>query len=300
MSKINEFNLEVTNRIIELMELSKQTNRPFLCWDKTGNSAHMPVNFSSKSNYSGVNVLILIHAMMMGGFKTNQWMTMKQANFMGYKVIKGSKPTKIAFYKPYVKNALSDDELEEKKVISFLKPYSVFNVEQLEGFEVSEPVTEDLCGENDNVLAEQYLSIANIKYGLDRACYIPSRDEINMPSKSQFSDYSGFYNVALHELTHWTAHKSRLSRTLSNYSESKSSYAYEELVAEIGSAFLCADVGILQSTQEDHAQYLNSWIAVLKNDTSMVFKAAKDAQKAFNFIQEQAKEKLATAMPLAS
>lgn len=297
MSKTNDFHVEVTNCIVELMEMSQGTNRPFLTWTKTGKPMGMPVNVSTNNKYNGVNVLILNHSLITNGFQTNQWVTMKQANFMGYKVIKGSSPTTIAFYKPYLK---VDKENNEDKVISFLKPFNVFNVDQLEGYEVN--VSEDMpiSTKSDILIAEQYLEIADVKYGYNGACYIPSKDVIHMPSKDQFADISGFYNVALHELTHWTAHKTRLARTLSGYSKDKKDYAYEELVAEIGSAFLCADIGILQSTQDDHAQYLNSWVANLRDDPNVIFKAAKDAQKAFTYIQEQTNAKQLMEMPLAS
>ena len=296
MSNTKAFHLEVTNRIVELMEMSQGTNRPFLTWTKTGKPMGMPTNLSTNNKYNGVNVLILNSSMIANGFKTNQWVTMKQANFMGYKVAKGSVATAIALYKPFLK---VDKENDEEKVISFLNPFNVFNVDQLEGYEVDESENQAVNTESDILVAEQYLDIANVEYGHDVACYIPSKDLIKMPAKDQFMDISGFYNVALHELTHWTAHKSRLARSLSGYSKDNKDYAYEELVAEIGSAFLCADIGILQSTQDDHAQYLNSWIQQLKDDPNVIFKAAKDAQKAFLYIQEKASEKQLVNLPLA-
>ena len=127
---------------------------------------------------------------------------------------------------------------------------------------------------------------AAIHHGGNQAFYAPSRDTIQLPPFEAFKDKESYYSTALHELTHWTKHETRLARDLGRQRFGDEGYAREELVAELGSAFLCADLGITPDIREDHAAYLGHWLSILKNDTRAIFSAAAHAQRAADFLQQ--------------
>ena len=204
---------------------------------------------------------------------------------MGGQVRKGERSELCIFYKPWESQETNTETGEtETKTGAVLKSFRVFNLDQIDGIQA--PAATDRPAFEILADAEALLqkTPAPIREGGPSACYIPSRDEIHMPARATFVSPEAFYSVAYHEMTHATGHKSRLDRQFSTRFGDEA-YAMEELVAELGAAFLCAEVGILPTTREDHAHYLASWVRVLKGDKKAIFTAAAAASKGAAFIK---------------
>jgi antirestriction protein ArdC len=271
---------QVTNQILEAMETSQGQGRRL--WDA---QPSLPLNLATGKPYTGMNTLILWGAAMSRGYKSPYWLTYRQAQAVGGQVRKGEHSELCIFYKPWESQETNTETGEtETKTGAVLKSFRVFNLDQIDGIETlateARPAFEVLAD------AEALLqhTPAPIREGGDRACYIPSADEIHMPPRDTFISPESFYSVAYHEATHSTGHQSRLARQFSTRFGDEA-YAMEELVAELGAAFLCAEVGILPQTREDHAHYLANWIRVLRSDRKAIFTAAAAASKAATFIK---------------
>lgn len=272
----------VTDKIIKSLENGV---KPWSCpWDRTQVSG-LPMNFSTKSAYSGVNVLILWSEAVEQGYQSNQWLTYNQAKKLGGNVIKGNKATSIVFYKPI---EVEDRETGEKEMIPMLKTFAVFNLDQIENIEkpVLAPKIEIVNKPDftDNLEAEKVIAATQVKINHvgQQAFYRPSTDEINMPPKTAFNGANGsndYYSTIFHEITHSSAHKTRLDRSMKG-SFGSADYAFEELIAELGSAFCCADLGIFGGEYADHASYIASWLKKLNEDKKFIFKAAAAAAAA--------------------
>jgi antirestriction protein ArdC len=274
----------ITDKIIAAIEAGVQRDGKPL-WGGAGSSG-MPYNQTSGKTYSGVNVLILWLAAMDNGFSSSAWLTYKQATALGGNIKKGSKGQQVVYYSTMerVSTDHATGEINPTKV-GFLKSYTVFNLEQCEGIEAA-IVTRTFLG---NAAAEALLQASGaviLEQG-GKAYYRPSTDEIYMPERSRFITDEAFYAVALHELTHWTGHQSRLARDFSGRFGTEA-YAFEELVAELGAAFSCADLGLIPATLDNHAGYIDSWLKVLKNDKKAIFTAASQASKAHGWLMTAA------------
>lgn len=268
----------VTDQIVKDLEAG------IVPWSKpwTGKDV-MPRNGTTQRPYSGINTLILWMESYSQSYRSNQWLTFKQASDRGFQIVKGEKGTKVSFYKPLKIGEIDPQTNEvESKVIPLLRTFTVFNLCQMKGTEEQIELENSFPSKSEfeaHAQAESLLELANIEHKLgDKACYIPSLDQIVLPLKTQFESANLYYQTALHELTHWTKHEFRCDR---GQSIDKQGYAFEELVAEIGSAFLCSNVGLGYDTK--HADYIGSWLKALKNDKKYIFKAAAQAQKASDF-----------------
>lgn len=277
-----DFYQQITNQIIEALESGV---KPWVCpWDKTEQSG-MPSNASSGAQYNGMNIMLLWMSATMQSFSSSSWMTFKQAKAKGGQVRKGEKGTHIFFYNMIEKKEKGADEVER---YAMLKTYSVFNIDQIDGLPDSMSGHEVIASETSPVCSlehvEHFLAAtgANIVYNGQRAFYRPSTDEIVIPDLHRFSTTEDAYATTLHELTHWTGHKSRLERKKGNAFGSKD-YAFEELIAELGSVFLMADLGIVGEVQ--HESYIANWLTALKDDKRYIFKAASQASKAHQFLR---------------
>ena len=177
-----------------------------------------------------------------------------------------------------------DSLLEKWAALRGAKPFWVFNVAQIDGLaaDITTPAVVDFNASQD---AEQILtsSKARIDYGFDKAFYSNRHDRIFLPERERFTTRENFYATALHELTHWTGHESRLNRQFGKRF-GDDAYAFEELVAELGSAFTVGQLGMIDATVETHADYVNCWLKVLKGDKRAIFTAAGQAAKAADFI----------------
>jgi antirestriction protein ArdC len=273
----------ITDRVITLLE---QGTIP---WQKPWQGGQfMPRNLISLREYRGVNVFLL-HAMM---YESPYWLTFNQAKELGGNVRRGEKACPVVFWK-WLDG--KDETTGEAKRIPFLRYYSVFNVAQCEGIEAHVPKAEQTRPDHNPIEAGERIVSAmprrpEIRHGLDRAFYSPSGDFVGIPSPEQFRNGQDYYSVLFHELTHATGHESRLNRkgvggTDGEWSAFGSTpYAKEELVAEMGAAFLCGQAGIVERTIDNSAAYVQSWLARLKDDRRLVVHAAAQAQKAADFI----------------
>jgi antirestriction protein ArdC len=272
----------ITDTVIEQME---NLGSDWLkSWSDNAMSGHH--NVISKKAYQGTNIFLTAISSYKNGFQSNEWGTYKQWQSKGHSVKKGSKGTDIIFFD---KIKIEDAETKEEKFIPLLKGFSIFNADQIDGYQTE--TTEIIKPTFNHEKTEQLItnSSAIIKNGGSRAFYTSEADFIQMPNKTDFQDIDGssamenYYSTLLHELTHWTGHTSRLDRKLANKFGSNA-YAFEELVAEIGSVFLTAMLGIEKQPQPNHAKYLNNWVEVLKQDKRAMVKAFGLAQKASDYI----------------
>jgi antirestriction protein ArdC len=276
---------QVTNAIISLIEQGQAKGAGAL-WDKAL-SHGMPVNYKTKRPYSGVNVPLLWSAAAERGLSSNEWLTFKQAQELGANVKKGAKGVMGVFFKMVPKKEAKGAEGEDAAMVPMLKPFWVFNVADIEGLPVVDlPTREEF---EPMEVAERVLNAsgARITWSGARAFYRPATDEIYMPDRDRFAEPVNAYAVALHELTHWTGHESRLNRDFSGRFGTEA-YAFEELVAELGSAFVVAHLGLEGARLENHASYVGSWLKVLKNDTNAIFTASRHATAAYQHIMSLA------------
>lgn len=285
MKTHNSIYESITQSIVERL---KEGVRPWHQPWKSG-STTLPLR-SNGIPYQGINVLILWMQSAQMGYTSSKWMTFKQAQELGGSVKKGERGTHI-FYSNTVEKTTTDEEgNEELHKQSFLRSYSVFNVAQIQGLPAEfygVPATGGLSPKERIASLEAFAKStdAQIEEGGDRACYFPSLDKINMPPFASFETPESYYATLCHELVHWTGHPSRLNRELSSKNKIEA-YAFEELVAELGSAFLASILGITPGVSESHVDYLGSWIALLEGNHSLIFKAASLAQRAVEFLLE--------------
>jgi antirestriction protein ArdC len=277
----------VTNAIIADLEKGV---RP---WHKPWHADHAAgrINRPLRANgqpYKGINVLMLWASAAAQGFAAPVWMTFRQAKELNASVRKGAKGSLVVYADRMTKTETTGDGEEAARDIYFMKGYTVFNVEQVEGlpahyYAAAEPVADPVQRHGQ---AELFIThtAADIRHGGNRAYYAPQPDYVQVPPFPSFKDAESYYATLAHELTHWTSHASRLDRSFGSRGFASDGYAREELVAEIGAAFLCCDLGITPDTREDHAAYLQHWLTVLKSDKRAIFHAAAHAQKAADYL----------------
>ncbi len=238
--------------------------------------------------YKGINVLSLWMDAELKGYACPIWMTYKQAQELNAQVPKGEHGS-LVVYADTIRRTETNDEGEDIEAeIPFMKGYTVFNCEQIEGlpphfYAAALPRKESVQRIED---AESFVAAtgANVVHGGSRACYVSQTDNVHLPCIDIFRDAESYYATLLHELTHWTRHETRLNREFGRKRWGDAGYAAEELVAELGAAFLCADLGVTPEPREDHAAYLATWLEVLKNDKRAIFTAAAHAQRAADFL----------------
>jgi antirestriction protein ArdC len=283
--------VEVSERI--LAELQRGALPWVKPWSATAGQ-NVPQNAVTNRPYSGCNVILLWLARNRG-WSTPRFLTFKQAIEAGGNVRKGEHGTKVYFVQQL--QVTNDDEAEtETRVVPMLREYTVFNVEQCQNLPESVTRGKPMRVRNPDTrdaLADQFLQSthADIREGQGEAYYIPSHDFISMPAFAAFKGADHFYCTCFHELTHWSGHKSRLDRDLKNRFGSRD-YAAEELVAELGAAFLCAEFGFDSDLR--HAGYVATWIELLKADKRAFFTACSKASKAADYLRG-----LALAEPIA-
>ena len=263
-------------------------------WHRSGPACARPVNVLTNNPYQGINVVALWVAAQSRGFASGTWGTYRQWRTLGAQVRKGEKGSTIVFYKK-VEAASSEEPADDDKPASRLvaRASVVFNADQVDSWAPPEPADAlDPARVLDE--AERFVRAvgADIHEGGDVACYRPHADYIQMPPRSAFQGTStstateSYYAVLLHELTHWTGHKSRLNRDFSGRFGNEA-YAMEELVAELGTAYLCADLNVANSPRPDHAAYVAGWVRVLGNDSRAIFLAAGKASAAASYLAEK-------------
>lgn len=272
---------QITDKIIGVIEAGEAKGS--ISWAGQGATAGMPRNLKTGKEYNGVNVLLLWAEAQEKGYTSPFWLTYKQAVELGGNVKRGEKSTVGIFWGSKEVIEENDNGDEEARKIGFAKAFYVFNLDQCEG--IARPDTISAGNDWKPLEAAETLirnAGARVIEGGIRAYYSLTSDEIHMPDRERFASAENFYAVNLHELTHWTGHTSRCARDLKNRFGDEA-YAMEELVAELGAAFLSAETGI-QGQLEGHASYIKSWLKVLKNDSRAIVTAASKAGQAARFL----------------
>ena len=285
---------EITNRIVAAIETAGEFRLPWI--RSKGGSMRRPVNIASAKPYNGVNIVSLWVAGLAAEYPSHLWGTYRQWQERGCQVRRGEKSSLIVFYKKLEFEETNTETGEAANVERLMARASfVFNAAQVEGFRLeSDESLPDAPIFDPIERAEAFAAAtgASIEEGGERACYIPSSDIIRIPERRRFTGTQtttpaeGFYSTLCHELVHWSGAKHRLDRDLAGRFGSES-YAAEELIAELGAAFLCGDLGITPEPRADHAQYIANWLQLLKNDKKAVFAAASKASEAANWLMAQ-------------
>jgi len=272
----NEVYERITDRITALLA---QGTVP---WHKPWKSTTgLPRNLISQKPYRGINAFLLL-AM---SYESPHWLTFRQATALGGSVRKGEKACPVVFWKQL---KIEDKESDETKRIPLLRYYHVFNVAQCDGLKAlpapTEPPT-DMPAKPEEILAKMPQPPI-VKHGLTRAFYSPHDDCVGLPDRERFANQEGYYATLFHELVHSTGHEKRLNRASMKESTGYGSnpYCKEELVAEMGAAFLCGEAEIAERIVENSAAYIQGWLTQLQNDKTLLVQAAAQAQKAADFI----------------
>jgi antirestriction protein ArdC len=276
-----------TNRIVADLE---QGTRP---WLKPWNAQHAagritrPLRHNS-TPHRGINVLVLWVEAETHGYACPLWMTYRHATDLGAKVRKGEHGTTVVYADRFKKTQTATDGQLVEQEIPFMKGYTVFNCEQIEGlapqyYALAQPRTEKIERIDR---AEAFFANAkpDVQHGGNMAYYAMESDRIQLPPFEAFRDPEAYYSTLAHETTHWTKHEKRLNRDFGRKRFGDEGYAVEELVAELGAAFLCADLQLTLEPREDHAAYIANWLTVLKNDKRAIFAAAAHAERSTSFL----------------
>jgi antirestriction protein ArdC len=279
----------VTNQIITELERGV---RP---WLKPWNAEHAagricrPLRFNGE-RYSGVNVLTLWAEAETRGYACPIWMTFQQALALGGHVRKGQHGAPVVYASKFTKTETNNAGDEVEREITFMRQYTVFNVEQCDDLPASyyQPVEQPKTTLERVADADAFFAAtgADIRHGGNAAYYSMASDHVQMPPFVAFRDAESYYSTLAHESTHWTRHPSRLNREFGRKRWGDEGYAIEELVAELGAAFLCADLGITAEPRPDHASYVANWLTVLKNDKRAIFTAASHASRAVEYLHK--------------
>lgn len=278
---------EVTQRIVAELETGRV---PWVQpWGRAEGApaAGLPRNALTGRTYSGINILILWGAVIEAGYPGQGWLTFRQAREAGGCVRKGERGTTVVYadrFVPEVERERARESGGDARAIPFLKRFTVFNAAQCDGLPDSLAAEPAPLPEREIVpVAEAVIAASGVTFrvGGERAFYAPTLDVVQVPPQPAFFDQVNYYRTCLHELTHATGHPSRVGRDLSGAFGSPG-YAREELVAEMGSAFLCAALGVVPTVR--HADYIASWLAVLRTDNRAIFRAASAASKAADWL----------------
>lgn len=273
----------VTNAIIADLERGV---RP---WTRPWSAEHLAGRISRPLRhngvpYSGINVILLWTESVTRGFAAPIWMTFRQALELGGHVRKGEHGASVVYANRITRTEAGDNGEDVERQIPFLKAYTVFNVDQVEGlpahFHASGSPRLDAAQRIDHADAFFTATGADIRHGGSQAYYGLGSDHVQMPAFECFQDAEAYYATLAHECTHWTRHPTRLDRDFGRSCWGDEGYAKEELVAELGAAFLCADLGLELEPRVDHASYIDNWLKVLKHDPRFIFTAAAYAQRA--------------------
>ncbi|MDP9632972.1 UNVERIFIED_ORG: antirestriction protein ArdC [Ensifer adhaerens] len=275
----------ITSRIVEQLEAG---TRP---WMQPWGACGLPVRPLRHSGiaYRGINTVLLWMTAAEQGYSSPYWMTYKQALELGAQVRKGEKSTLVVYANAIERKETNDAGEEIERRIPFMKGYSVFNAEQIDGLPEqyhAQPSEASAAGKERIEAADRFFGNlgADIRHGGNRAFYHPGGDFIQMPPFEAFVSAETHATTLGHECCHWTMSSTRLDRNLGREKWGDEGYAREELVAELGSVFLAADLGLSIEPREDHAAYIASWLKVLKNDKRAVFQMAAHAERAVTFL----------------
>ena len=286
----NRFNIydTITKGIVEAIE--NGSGKWQMPWHVSDSSVCRPRNVASGLPYQGINVIALWAKAMVANYPTGLWATYRQWREIGGQVRKGEKGTTVMYYKQLPLEALdveTGETVRDYRLIA--RAFTVFNGAQVDGWKPWDPVPVDQVETHDRI--EDFIDAtgADIRSAGSTACYDKFADYITIPDRVRFrgsptsSATEGYYATVFHELIHWTGHYLRLARNLSGRFGSED-YAMEELIAELGAAFLCMEFGVTNVPRPDHAAYIGSWLKVLKSDKLAIFAASTHANQAVEFL----------------
>jgi antirestriction protein ArdC len=271
----------ITHQIVTAIEEGADLYK--MPWHRSRNDITNPRNVSTSRSYRGLNIVTLWMLAEAKQYASGTWATYQQWTEKGAQVRKGEKAASVFFWKNMREADEAQTDGEENRASFVARAYSVFNADQVEGYE---PPALPILSEDERIAqAEAFFSKipATIQTGGNQACYVPSADRVQMVPFSQFTCAPAYYSVLAHELTHWSGAAARLDRDLSGRFGSDS-YAVEELVAELGAAFIAGRLGLPSDPRKDHAPYIASWLKVLKGDSRAIFTAASKAQQAADYL----------------
>jgi antirestriction protein ArdC len=289
-ARINDVYTRVTDQIIEAIEAGADAWR--MPWHVTDSDQFFPTNALSRKPYRGVNVLALWGAAEKHGYPTGLWGTYRQWEELGAQVRKDEKGSCVVFWKISEKGDSEEGETARGSRF-FARGYWAFNAAQVDGFTPPQAPAPRPVAERIETADTFFDALrADIRHGGNRAYYRPDTDHIQMPMFEAFPDRLGYYATLAHESTHWTGAENRLNRDLKNRFGTDA-YAAEELIAELGAAFLCAGLGLTNEPRPDHAAYISSWLKLLRSDKRAIFTAASKAQAAVDWMHEREARRLA-------
>lgn len=282
----------ITDRILaELEQGTRPWLKPWSGGDMAASGRTRPLRATGQP-YRGINVLLLWLEADASGFASPSWMTYRQAQALGAQVRKGERGAAVVYYGDSSKTVRDEASGEDKEqAFRFLKTYTVFNVAQIDGLPERFHIMPEPAPEVERIAAAEAFFAripATVNHGGDKAYYTPSADRIQLPPFAAFHDAHSYYTTRGHETVHWTRHESRLDRSFGREKWGDEGYAREELVAELGAAFLAADLGLAIEPRPDHASYIASWIKVLQNDTRAIVQAAAHAERAVAYLHQLA------------
>ncbi len=318
--------LEITKKIIDLLKQEK------IIWHQEWIGSGFPANFFTKKRYRGVNTILLWIAQLKNQYESSFWLTFNQIKKLKGKLKKGSKGEYIYFFEKYkpdtikkmcrncrkLKECLEGQEwlktendiniaentdlneiCDEYKPVynSFIKSYVVFNLDCIEGIKVESNVCQKWLTDYSGIkkILGSYVDAPPVIEKGSRAYYNTIEDYICMPPKSKFYEEEGYWATLFHELIHSTGNEKRLNRK-SLYERTEHSYSLEELIAELGACFLCAEAGITNKRRiKNSAGYIKSWIEVLQNNPAWIWKASHEAEKACQYILNQSAKSIQKA-----
>ena len=286
LTSSSSFYDDITNKIVEAM--NGQPGAFPMPWYSAGSAAMMPTNVFTDAYYRGINVLALWVDAMKKGYPSGYWASYKQWQQMACQVRYGEKGSLIIFYKPVAGAGEADDGAAGQPHF-VARSSRVFNAAQVDGWQPPHSFQISLVQRNKKVEAFVGATRARVDHGFPHACYRRDLDVIQMPGVELFNGSNSssatetYYSTLLHELTHWSGAQHRLNREFGKRF-GDNAYAFEELVAELGAAFLCATLGVANEPRIDHAQYLSAWLKMLRQDHQALFMAAGQAQKAVEYV----------------
>ncbi|MGA0556815.1 ArdC family protein [Larkinella sp. VNQ87] len=283
----NDIYARVTAKILMDLEQGNLTWRKPWHSEQLNGQVMRPLRWNNIP-YTGINTLMLWGTAAEQGFKSPYWMTFKQAQELKATVRKGEKGTQVVYADKLTQEEEDPNGETRTRQIPFLKSYTVFNANQIEGLSETfykQPERVEANPQSRNAELELFFAQtkAEIYTGV-QANYSMTTDRVQMPPFESFESAESFYAVLAHEITHWTRHPSRLNRDLGRKTYGDAGYAKEELVAELGACFLAADLGFEPMPETKHAAYIQSWLEALQNDKRFIFQAASYAQKAVEYI----------------
>lgn len=292
---------KITDQIIASLEAGVAPwHRPWSAGNATGRIT-LPIR-SSGVPYQGINTILLWCEAVSQGYQSPSWVTFKQAKALGGSVRKGEHGSMVVYADRFTKKGEDANGEEVEKTIPFLKAYTVFNADQVDGlpdqfYAKAQPVL-DAVKRDEAADAFFRATGADVRHGGNKCFYVPSMDYVQMAPYETFADPVRYYGTLSHEVVgHWSGHPSRLNRDLSGKFGSRA-YAYEEMAAEIASAMTCAELGLEPVVHEDHASYIATWLKLLHDHPKAIVSAASMAQRAVEFVKSfQPKSAVQEALP---